>query len=292
MTRMKAWQVMIALAVTGSVARGQDDSDARSQRQDLLAENLAQVHFAVGVDRATPYFPGETATVTVTLTNPTSASLEVLDPRTPGMAGFALSMLGGPGTKEESEWSVPEPFRPPVSDLDPTTILQPSQSITMTFHPEDKSVPPWNPHNSMPLHPGNYRLRFRLGGEVEFQVGAPFLETSAIVPLQEFKTYQEDGMTEPETLQYAATIVAVRLNGEHLLFAARHNVITTHEVKAEKDGTLSTRGGEPWVRLLAVPAKVTRLSGSADPNGLITLEYTTEDGHAGRVYLDKDRHPL
>jgi hypothetical protein len=147
----------------------------------------------------------------------------------------------------------------------------------------------------MPTRPANYRLRFRLGGQVGFQIGAPVLEASAIVPLQEFKTFRDDGMEEPETLQSAAMVVAVSLGGENMLFAAQHNMITTYRIDTAKDGTLSKGdaiSGAPWIRLTTVPAKVTKLTGTADPSGQITLEYTTEDGGGGKIYLDKNRHPL
>jgi hypothetical protein len=143
--------------------------------------------------------------------------------------------------------------------------------------------------------PGKERLQPLLGGSVTFQIGAPVLEASAIVPLQEFKTFRDDGMDEPETLQYAALSVAVRVGDEHVVLVSSDNMPTTYTIEANKDGTLSYRtaiAGAPWVRLATVPAKVTKLTGTADPSGQITLEYTTEDGGGGKIYLDKSRHPL
>jgi hypothetical protein len=103
MMKASALQLVLTLAVAGGVMRCQDASDARLRRQDLLANNIEQLRFSVGLDRSTPYFPGETGTITVTLTNPTSAPLQILDPTAPGVASFTLSIQGGPFTKDKSE---------------------------------------------------------------------------------------------------------------------------------------------------------------------------------------------
>jgi hypothetical protein len=288
-------KLLVVLLVFGGVLQAQDDDNGPPTRLDKLSDNLNQLKVAVVLDRTTPYFPGETATITVTLTNPTSAPLEIPDPRAPGGSGFQPSMLGGPGTKDKSEWSA---FFEPL-DLPPdipSTVIPAGQSLMVTFHPEDKLVYPWELYGEMPTNPGMHRLYYWPGGgHVEFEVGVPVLEASAIVPLQEFWTYKYKDMKEPKTVRLAAMIVAARLNGEHVLFAAQHNAATTRLIEAKEDGTLSggdTASGAPWVRLATVPSKVTKLSGTADPTGQVTLEYTTEDGRSGKVYLDKSRHPL
>jgi hypothetical protein len=295
----KTWLLLAVFLLFGAAppARATGGESGPQDRLERLWDNLNHMQVTVTLDRSTPYFPGETATVTVTLANPTSAPLEIPGPQAPGVAAFAISMLGGPFTKSKSEWSTFEPFDPTPEDV-PSTVVPPGKSLTLVFHPEDRLVPPWETYGEMPAYPGMYRLYCALADltqPLEFQVGAPVLEASAIVPLQEFKTYQEPGMDKPETVQKAAAIVAVRLGGEHLLLAAQHNTTTTSKVETEEDGTLTsgeTHGGAPWVRLLTVPSKVTSLKGTADATGLITLEYTTADGGGGKIYLDKNRHPL
>jgi hypothetical protein len=207
------------------------------------------------------------------------------------MASFAFSAQGGVGMKDKSEWPEFGPPKPLLSDLDPTTVMQPGQTITMTF-PPDRCERPYPTFANVPTIPGNYRLRFRLGGEVEFQVGAPALETWAVVPLQEFTTFQEEGMKAPETVQKAAMIVAVSLNGEHVIMAAQHNASASRKIlELDKEENRWIHGGEHWVRLATLTSKVTRLSGTADPSGQITVEYATEDGGGRKLYLDKNRHP-
>jgi hypothetical protein len=292
MRKTSVWWIMMALAIGGAALHGQETSAAVEQRQDQLAENLRLIRIAVSMDRTTPYFPGEEATVTVTLTNPTSAPLEVTDPRAPDMASFAYSTKGGFGTKDDSEWSRFDAPKPQLSFSDPTTVVQPGQSITMVF-PPTQSARPYPTFTAVPTYPGAYRVRFRLGGEVEFEVGKPVLEASAIVPLQQSKTHTRKDSKDPETFQEAAEIVAVQLNGVHLLFAGLHNVSTVHELPDPANtGIRWVYGLEPWVRVAAAPSKVKKLSGTADPSGQITLEYTHEDGGGGKAYLDKTRHPL
>jgi hypothetical protein len=143
------------------------------------------------------------------------------------------------------------------------------------------------------------------------------LETSAVVPLPIFKTYQNKDMKEPKTQQYAAMIVAVELNGEHLLFVAQHNVLSTYEIKTgreltdadrlawkhgmrtgwaeqrAKDRTLSSgtiTAGIPWVRLATSPSPIASLKGTTDEKGRITIQYTTSDGVPQTVHLNESRH--
>ncbi len=309
-----SWSV-IALAAICTGLRAQDANDAlieaRIAREKLLTANLSQVRAVISLDRATPYFPGEAATVTVTMTNPTSTPLEIPDPRVPEGPSFEYSRQGGPGTKDKSEWPPFSGSRP--WDLNPTFVMQPGQSISMTF-PSDQCGHPCQAFDTMPMSPGSYRMRFRIGRDneglrndidsseahgwaigdaIEFQVAAPELEAWTLVPLQEFSTFQDKGVEKPETLQSATMIVAVLINGEHLVMAAQHKTITTDKIlERDKEDNRWAYGGEPWVRLATLHSKVTKLSGEADPTGRITLEYTTEDGGGSRVHLDENRHPL
>jgi hypothetical protein len=294
----KTWLLLaLFLLPRAELHAQQADGDGPPSRLEGLWDNLIHMQVTITLDRSTPYFPGETATVTVTLTNPTSAPLEIPDPRAPGVSAFGVSKQGGPGTRDKSEWSLCEPFDLLPPDV-PSTVVPPGKSLTLVFHPEDKLVTPWVLYGEMPAYPGMYRLYYVLADgdqSLEFQVGAPVLEASAIVPLQEFKTYQGRGMAKPKTTQYAAIAVAVRLDNEHLLFVGREDVRTTDEAETGEDGTLTSgtaRDGAPWVRLRTVPSSVTSLKGTADATGLITLEYTTADGGGGKIYLDKSRHPL
>lgn len=307
------WHLAVALAVTASALWGQDAGDAgtaRFQRERLLTENIERIQIAVSLDHAGPYFPGEAMTATVTMTNATASPLEVPDPRVTDGAYFEYSQQGGHGTKSKSEW--PE-F--PVSwpqDWNPTLLMQPGQSITMVYRSEDCAEACMT-FRDMPKRPGNYRMRFRVGrdpqvfrndnvdyvygwggGEpVDFQVVAPKVEASAVVLLDEFRTYQNADMSAPKTVREAAVLVAVDLGGQHLVLVGRGNVTAGETVERTKEGTLwDPLRMSPWVRLATVQSKITKLTGTADPSGQITLEYTTEDGAGSRISLDKNRHPL
>src|ERR1700690_1325575 len=292
----KSWLLLALLLMFGAVLPAQETEDAGGPptRLDRLLENAGQMQVKVTLDRTTLYFPGETATVTVTLANPTSGPLEIPDPGAPGASAFAVSRQGdaGPGVK----WGM-APFDPLPPDI-PSTVVTYGDSVTLVFHPEDKLVRPWQTYGEMPPGPGKYRLYYNLlgdGAPAEFEVGAPVLEDSVIVPLQRFKTYQEKGMANQKTTQYAALAVAVRLGSEHLIFVGRKDVRTTDDVETGKDGTLTkgtAQDGAPWVRVATVPGKVTSLKATADVSGLITVEYTTADGGGGKVHLDENRRPL
>jgi hypothetical protein len=232
------------------------------------------------VDRDTPYFPGEPMKVEIKITNPTSSPLEIPDPNDPAVQCFK-------GNAEES-CEVPLAVR--------STTIQPGQVITLNFDGEDAaSVKRWGVWGAAPTEAGKYTIRYLLGGSVEFEVGAPVVEASAMVPLPVFKTYQWKDMKEPETLQYAAILLAARLGDEHLLLVGRGNMPTTYRIRPNRnDGTLS--GGDagtvaPWIRLATAPSAITSLKGTADAKGRITVEYTTSGGAPQTLYLNEDRRP-
>ncbi|MGA2434273.1 MAG: hypothetical protein ABSG25_03215, partial [Bryobacteraceae bacterium] len=178
-------------------------------------------------------------------------------------------------------------------------IIQPGQTITLTFHPEEKLVVPWLWWGQLGLggYPGSHRLEYLLGTStidyVDYEVGAPILESSVLVPLHVFKTWTSKGEHELTTEQQAAMIVAVQLAGEHVLFAATKNTTARLKIKPEKDGSFSdSLLGAPWIRLATVSSKITTLTATTDADDRITLKYATANGTTGTIYLDKNRHPL
>jgi hypothetical protein len=250
--------------------------------------NLSQAKVTTSTDRSV-YFPGEAIKLTLTVTNPTPQPLEIPDPNNPGTQRVR-------GCIADLERVSHDPANPPGAirrDV-PSVVLQPGQSITLTADTEDtQSLKRWCLGGFAAA--GDTTVKFRLGGSATIRVGTALLEATAIVPLQEFKTYREEGMQRPETVQYAVLLIAAQLGNEHLVMAARHDVVTTYSLNRERDGALShgdAVSGAPWIRLATASSKVTKLSGTADATGQITVAYTTEDGGGGTLYLDKNRHPL
>ena len=290
----RGWFLVTAVALLGLSLRAQvvdmdDDYDednpievaahhAAAHRFTELVRNSNQLAYTLSVDRNTPYFPGEAMKVEIVITNPTSSPLEIPDPNDPGVQCFT-------GSPEEA-------CRIPLKV--PSTIIQPGQVITLTVDSEDQEASKRWVLGPAPTAPGKCGLHYLLGGSVKYEVGAPIVEASAIVPLHLFKTWTLKGEHEPMTIQEAAMIVAVQLNGEHLLFVGQDNVNTTYKVKPEKDGTLSRRdagSGAPWVRLDTLSSAITSLKGTADDKGRITLQYATADGAPHSLFLDETRHP-
>ncbi|MGA2434272.1 MAG: hypothetical protein ABSG25_03210 [Bryobacteraceae bacterium] len=286
------WYLITAVALLGPSLRAQvvdldriyDEHDpaqvvahiAAEDRVKRLVSNSEQLAYTLTVDRNTPYFPGELIKLEIAITNPTSSPLEIPDPNDPLVHCFK----GG----VEDACHVPLAVK--------STIIQPGQVITVIIDGEDKeSAKRWNLEWVSPM-PGKCSRRYLLGGRVEYEVGKPILEASALVPLQVFKTYQWKGMKEPRTVQKAAMIVAVQLNGEHLLFVGQDNVNTTYKVKPEKDGTFSDASMcAPWVRLDTSSSAITSLKGTADDKGRITIQYAAADGAPHALFLDETRHP-
>jgi hypothetical protein len=271
---------------------------AAADRASQLRHNYRQLDYALSVDRDSPYFPGEAMKVEIRITNPTSSPLEIPDPNNPAVQCF---------TGHVEEWC-----RVPLKV--PSTTIQPGQTITLTVDSEDPDAAKGWGFGPAPASPGKCKLRYLLGGSVEFEVGEPVLEASAVVPLQVFKSYQAKGVREPKTLQYAAMIVAVQLNGEHLVLVGQHDVMAGYEVEVgrepsfaddmawragrrtrsapgQADRTLSSRTaatGAPWVRLTTSSSAITSLKGMADSKGRITVEYTAA-GVPQTLYLNEQR---
>lgn len=290
-----AMAILCAVALHAQVAGNDEDDDSgrppalspELARYMRLMHNLGQAKVTASADRAL-YFPGEAMKLTLTVTNPTSQPLEIPDPNDPGTQRVR-------GCIADSEAIPLDPANPPGAirrDVH-SVILQPGQSVTLTADSEDEETAErWC---LGPTGPGEETMKFLLGGTLTVQTGSPLLEASALVPLQVFHAYQGKDMKQPKTVQKAAAIVAARLNGEHVVMVAQHNVSVGRKIVPGRDGALSP--GDvvslaPWVRLATVTSKVTKLSGTADATGRITLEYTTEDGGGSRVYLDQNRHPL
>ena len=289
-TRLKYFPAVLAILCSLSLRAqtGRDDDTGPSPeavRFSTLITNLRQAKVTLLTDREV-YFPGEVLKLTVTVTNPTSQPLEIPDPNDPR----AQRIKGCYADYEDwgSSYSDPRNPRGAIGLDVRRVILQPGQSISLTVDSEDKAAAAqWCLSGA-----GEGTLSTILGGSVTVHTSAPVLETWAIVPLQEFKTIQQKYMKEPKTVQQAVEIVAVRLGGEHLVMVSKGNVSATYKVEAEQDGTFDARGGGAWVRLATPHSKVAKLSGTADPSGQITLEYSTEDGGGSRISLDKNRHPL
>jgi hypothetical protein len=257
------------------------------ERVVRLTRNVQLLKVEMTMDRAV-FFPGETATITVTVTNPTGRPLEV--PLVTDTEGFYGSV------KLNSGWTPPaEPLRPPDAAA-PGTLLPPGGGVTFTIHTLDKIYRPWQMTGAMPPNPGRHRLVSRLGGAVEFEVAEPILEKGMLVPLHKTETYQPEAAgEEPSTEQLAAFLVAAQMGDEHVVMVSMDDLPMHNKIRTNPDGTLAGRTahlGTPWIRAAAGASRITDLTATVDALDVITIEYTTADGVRHRVPLDASRHPL
>ncbi len=262
-------------------------------RIDQLEDNVGRLNIAISVDRSTPYFPYELATITVTIKNSMNAPLEIPDPNDPDMQKFNYKI------KLNSKWVMAESesdyFQWPPLDKLRTTIFQPGQAMTLTFHPEEGLIEPWLDGRGRWAigAPGSHRLVYLLGGSADYEVGKPILEASAIIPLHSTRTWiAGGGSTKTRSAQEAAMIVAVQLAGEHVLLAGGRNATTNFEIEPKKkDGSFDAAvSGAPWIRLATVPFAVTSIKATADGKDRISIQYTA-GGAARTMHLDETRHP-
>jgi hypothetical protein len=288
--KTQAARVCGLLILLATLVHSQSTAETPFDRLNRLIANYADLKVDISSDRTT-YFPGEPGQITISIFNPTSAALEVPDVRNSGAQGFDL-LLKGFMTKPGTDWSTPQyPVGPPPLTV-PSTFVQPGQRILLTFRTLDQNVQPWIDTGSMPSSPGPYRLAYRLGGSVDFEVGAPLVEVAAMATLHRTRTYwDDDGNQISEPL--AAVVLAAGLGGDHLLLIAGKDMPSTYQVETNPDQTLdAAQVGQPWIRLRSVKSRITSLKATADASDLITIQYTTSDGTTQTVHLDSTRHAI
>jgi hypothetical protein len=276
--------VLIIVTVGGPRAPGQMETP--EERAWRLEENARLLKVEMTTDRSV-YFPGEPATITVTVTNPTNRTLEV--PLVTDPEGFYGSFKMGRG------WTMPSyPPRWPAPAT--STVLPLGRSVTFTVHSLDKTYPPWYRTGATPYTPGRYRVQSLLGGSVEYEVAAPILEKGIVVPLHKTETYEPEAVGEqPVTEQRGIVLVAAQILDEHVVAVSSDDVPIGARILTNPDGTMSDRTsllGTPWIRVATGTSKITGLTASVDVLDVITVEYTTSDGVRHRIPLDANRHPI
>ncbi len=286
MTPKQIYRVAGLAVAVGAAMRAQAIFETPEERVTKLSRNSRSLKVEMTMDRAV-YFPGEPATITVTVSNPTERTLEV--PLVTDPEGFYGSVKMGRG------WTIP-PDPPHWPDAATSTVLPPGQKITFTINTLDKTYRPWHMMGATPFTPGKYSVRSLLGGSVEYEVGTPILEKGMLVPLHKTETYQPEAVDEqPVTEQRAVLLVGVQMGDEHIVAVSSDDVPIEAAIRTNANGTLSDRTsqlGTPWIRVATGQSKITDLSASVDALDVITVEYTTEDGVRHRIPLDVNRHPI
>jgi len=177
--------LMCALTVASLSA---EDNEAKLTR---LLNNRLKAVTTLRLDRDA-YFPGEIATLTITVTNPTNEPLEIPAPFEPTSSGIDLMGKDTPQARElgvEYWYLAPHRFSDFPTRLDTGSIvLHPAVRLERTVRSDEKHFGyyRWFGHRgAVPATPGEYRVEFSYDTRVhvDFRVVQPEMTQFVAAPL-------------------------------------------------------------------------------------------------------------
>ena len=258
-----------------------------------LKRNTLELSVQLKLDRK-EYLAGEDATLTITVVNPTSKALEVLEPFNIKTGGINLQVKDPSKVAEFGTewWGHSHPFSGPSLDA-PSVILQPGTTLERKFRLSDDHFGLKLPIlRGMPGKPGEYRLVYSYGGNlIEFQVIVPRLESWTKVQLQQPALLNDKGVVRE--LQRFVAILAVEDRGEHLVLASR--CCAPLELFTDSMGKLTefdARAIAPYVRIAKSSKPINFIDAVADASEKITIVWIDKDAKIFSLRLDEERQTL
>ena len=245
----------------------------RGQAMSTLVANTAQLQASLTMDQG-PYFSGEAAVMTITITNPTSGPLQVFAPFSTAGECFELYQMNSSGKfaplgADMCQGAYPTP-------LTPTTIFAPGEQRQFILHSYDSSfsqpIPPAG-SESVPGDPGSYVMSYSyLGTKTPFTVVQPHLDTAAIVQVQSISyTSPTTHVTAP--LARYVNVFAVRWNNQSYLCVSRVGG-NPGLVRADASGNLASYFLPlPYKRIATSVNPIVSISPVADDAGNLTITW-------------------
>jgi hypothetical protein len=245
------------------------------------------------------YFPGEDATLTIHIKNPTASAREIPQPFVYG-TGYVMpqkrddkaELWGGwvdLGPREEMDIGRPNT---------PTQFIAPGQTIHKQWLLSDSSRDPVvGKASRLPYQAGEYRLHYSYpgGATANFQVVYPTLEDWRMVPLQ--KRWEEhfvdpDGKERrpAQMVRRNVAIFILEYQGQHVLVVRRAEHVKGHD--GLKAGALWDRlgwGFGPYYRLVETSSPIRFVSATGDAAENVVITYADDAGQSHTIKLDANR---
>lgn len=250
-----------------------------SQSPPILSGNTSELNVQMSLDQ-TNYLLGEAATLTITVTNPTSSSLQVMQPFSAKTGCLAVygNPAGGPTAPLGTDSSC-NPFTDPggLAVATPTIVMTPGQQVQTTLASYGPMFDGASPAIEMPNRPGSYLVAYLAykGVAAPFSIEVPTVDTSNTVPLGSV-SYIDPTTGNTAQAAYYAQLLALRSNGvSYICVSALPTASTT--VSVDSNGNLSGNPG-PFRRIASSANQVVSLSGTTDGAGNITVQWQDSMG--------------
>ena len=228
------------------------------------------------------YLPGEAASVTIAIHNPTFEPLEVWEPFN---SGTGTIYFDDPSrTAQGNCWC--------GRDSSATRLFAPNETIERTFDTLDFKGPSSLFRLHMPEEPGVHTLQYSYGGSpVKFRVLQPRVELITDVPLVKPGQYTSEGKTYefPRSL----SLVVLEAEGVRYIAISRFPVAIDASISTDLGKDLSWAGArsiEPIVRILGISEQIISIKGVADVDENITVTWISS-GALSTIQLGTDRKP-
>lgn len=191
-------------------------------QEDTATRNITQLQTTISLDHAI-YVPGEIATITIRIQNPTDRVLQIPAPFWPKRAGIDVLEKGTERAREMGQeyWYIsPHPYSNyPPSPESPTVGIQPGEVMTQSVRTDEAvfSGAALLADKGVPTRPGEYRMVYSYDSRAhaDFSVARPILEGFKSQVLDEESVRASDGSRHVVTHRVHA--VALAIGDRHLV---------------------------------------------------------------------------
>jgi hypothetical protein len=289
MTMLRKGIHLITIWFFVGLASGQRITNTKESNMGLLpppaVRNISKLESTLTMDHSV-YVPGEIATITFRVRNPTDQVLEVINPFWAESATFELWAKHYPTARTLGIDYGPPPDSIadvlPAAPLEgpPTIQLQPGATVSRTVRSNDLRVGEYvlNGGAVPDRLDSEYRLIYTYDSRVhtDFKVAAPFLERFVTQTLDKDLYIHEDGKAEEITHRVHALVLAI---GEQRVIlrtigAWQPRLPRTAVGQKWSDSTAFY----PYERIAELNEPVTGLELSASSSGSIELRYADASG--------------
>jgi hypothetical protein len=278
----------------------------RGQRQINIPPNVVtaiadtrRLSVTISTDRDI-YVGGEDAVITVTVLNPTSGRLKVLQPFNLDTGGIDL-LKRNLVDPQHRPWLylVDHPFSEVgFGPSTPLANIEPGEKIEKRFHSYDAHFDGDSAimrSRAVPVKEGEYQLQYAFGrgARTTFTVVIPKLDKLVTVPLsntQDVKLYNGKHVA----LKRHVWVFELSTGREYIVGAALSASTDHIPLNARADGLISESDLQrlsPYIRIATLPAAIQSLEATAAPNEDITVKWVDVIGRQSIVVLDPQRNP-
>jgi hypothetical protein len=264
----------IGIVVLAATALG-----LQAQDSETLVDNTLQLRVTLSLDRTT-YFPGEAAVLTLTVINPTAATLPVLAPFNSDTGCLNIFNIVG----NQSPALMGSEIHCFLVDANtPTALLASSEQRQATLNSYDPffdiGLPAMPAGMAVPTDAGYYMMRYSYGAQASaaWTVVSPHVEAVSVAQVQD-GSYVD--AASGDTLQYAQYMhaFALRWAGQSYICVTQSPTALNDPPRMNSNGDLVGDSPGPYIRVASSQNSIVSLTLTADPSGNLTLLWQDSAG--------------